>query len=376
MASEPSFTLGIEEEYLLVDARTMALTDAPEAMMEAGTTTLPDQVSPEFLRCQVEVGTRKCATIAEARDDLRRLRATIAELADRHGLAPIAASCHPTADWKAQHHTPKKRYDSLHDELGSVADRLLICGMHVHVGIDDDDLRIDLMNQATYFLPHVLALSGSSPFWQGRDTGWDSYRLTVFDDVPRTGLPPVYASWAEYRRTIDLLLDNGLIEDTTKIWWDIRPAQRFPTLEWRICDVSPRLEHALSIAAIIQCLMRYLWRLRVGNLRWRHYDPFLIKENRWRAQRYGTKAELIDFGRGALVPFSDLFAELVTLLEEDAEALGCLDALHGARDILAQGTGAARQRACFATACSEGHDDEAAFVKVTRNLVDEYVADL
>lgn len=376
VSTEPSFTLGLEEEYLLVDAETMELADAPEAMMETGTTTLPDQISPEFLRCQVEVGTRKCANIAEVRADLRRLRATIAELAGRHGLAPIAASCHPTADWRDMRHTPKDRYDSLHDELGSVADRLLICGMHVHVGLDDDELRIDLMNQASYFLPHILALSGSSPYWQGRDTGWNSYRLTVFDDVPRTALPPVYGSWAEYRRSVAMLIENDLIQDTTKIWWDIRPAQRFPTLEWRICDVSPRLEHAISIAAVIQSLMRYLWRLRTGNLRWRQYDPFLIRENRWRAQRYGTRAGLLDFGRGKLVPYADLFEELLALLQEDAEALGCLDALNGARDILVQGTGADRQRETFAAAKDAGFGDAAAFERVTAMLVADFTRDL
>lgn len=376
MANEPSFSIGIEEEYLLVDRETMSLAEAPPDLMEAFATALADQVSPEFLRCQVEVGTRKCANIAEARDDLCRLRDTLARLAEPHGLAPIAASCHPTADWKDQHHTPKERYDRLRGELAGVAERMLICGMHVHIGLDDDALRIDLMSQISYFLPHLLALSASSPFWQGRDTGLASYRLTVFDNLPRTGLPPQLSSWAEYRRSVDALIELGIIQDSTKIWWDARPAHRFPTLEVRICDTSPRLDHAISIAAIVQCLMRKLWRLRQSNQRWRIYDNFLVQENRWRAQRYGTEASLIDFGRAALVPYDALLNELLELLEEDAAALGCLDALRAARDILVVGNGAARQRADYMASISAGYDHAQSLRRVTEMLIADYTADL
>lgn len=374
--TEPSFTIGIEEEYLLVDQRTMALAEAPATLMEACATELEEQVSPEFLRCQVEVGTRKCADISEARADLARLRGTIARLAADEGLAPIAAACHPFADWKEQHHTPKDRYDTLKGELAGVAERMLICGMHVHVGLDDDELRIDLMNQVSYFLPHILALSASSAFWQGRDTGLASYRLTVFDNLPRTGLPPRLMSWSDYRRSVDTLIDCGLIEDTTKIWWDVRPAHRFPTLEVRICDVSPRLDHAVSIAAIVQCTMRLLWRLRTRNQRWRIYEAFLINENRWRAQRYGLGSDLIDFGLGRLVPYAQLLEELIDLLSEDAEALGCLPELEAARDILAQGNGADRQRAAYCAARDEGLDHHAALVRVTRAMAEDFVEGL
>ena len=374
--TEPSFTIGIEEEYLLVDSETMALAEAPASLMEASAAELEEQVSPEFLRCQVEVGTRKCANITEARADLARLRSTIARHAAAEGLSPIAAACHPSADWKEQHHTPKDRYDALKGELAGVAERMLICGMHVHIGLDDDELRIDLMNQVSYFLPHILALSASSAFWQGRDTGLASYRLTVFDNLPRTGLPPRLASWSDYRRSVDTLINCGLIEDTTKIWWDVRPAHRFPTLEVRICDTAPRLDHAISIAAIVQCVMRMLWRLRTQNQRWRIYEAFLINENRWRAQRYGLQSELIDFGLGKLVPYSDLFDELIEVLSPDAEALGCLPELEAARDILATGNGADRQRAAYTAARSEGLDHDAALVRVTHRMIEDFVSDL
>jgi carboxylate-amine ligase len=211
MSEEPDFTIGIEEEYLLVHRDTMDLAEAPEAMMAACREKLGDQVSPEFLQCQVEIGTTVCAGVTEAREDLKRLRAAVAEAARAHNLAPIAAACHPFADWKRQHHTDKSRYNDLRRALAGVAQRMLICGMHVHVGIAAKHTRIDLMNQLVYFLPHLLALSASSPFWKGSDTGLSSYRLTVFDNLPRTGLPPRFASWDEYHNTVGVLIDLGLI---------------------------------------------------------------------------------------------------------------------------------------------------------------------
>ncbi|MEM9845017.1 MAG: carboxylate-amine ligase, partial [Pseudomonadota bacterium] len=309
--SEPSFTLGIEEEYLLVDKATLKLAEAPDAFMQACKAEMGDQVSPEFLRCQVEVGTKVCATIADARSDLKRLRSTVAKVAGEFDMAPLAVSCHPTADWKDQAHTDRERYNVLQHDLAGVGRRMLISGAHVHVGIEDDDLRIDLMNQACYFLPHLLALSCSSPYWQGEDTGLASYRLTVFDNLPRTGLPPRLESYSSYRRAVEAIVKTGAIEDATKVWWDLRPSDRFPTLESRICDMCPRLEHMLTIAAIIQALMRMLWRLKTQNQRWRIYDHFLVGENRWRAQRYGMREGLIDFGRGEVVDFSVLIEELI-----------------------------------------------------------------
>ena len=371
MPDAPSFTLGIEEEYLLVDRDTLDLAEAPGQLVEECLADMEGQVSPEFLQCQIEVGTKVCKDIGAARDDLRRLRACVSKHAANHNLAPIAVSCHPWAQWRAQHHTDKDRYNSLEEALGGVARRLLICGMHVHVGVESDNLRIDLMPQLSYFLPHLLALSTSSPFWQGEDTKLASYRLSVFDNLPRTGLPPVFSSWAEYERTTGVLIDLDIIEDTTKIWWDLRPSHRFPTLETRICDVSPRLEDSLTIAALVQCLIRMLWRLRSGNLRWRQYDRFLIAENRWRAQRYGITEGLIDFGRGEIVQMDELVDEFLEVLTEDAAILGCTAELHGLRRILQTGTSAQRQRAVAAKATS----DEPMHA-VVANLIDEFHADL
>lgn len=373
---EPSFTMGIEEEYLLVDRDTLKLAEAPEAFMEACKEALGDQVSPEFLRCQVEVGTKVCKDIGEARTDLAHLRRTVAEIADGYGLAPLAVSCHPTADWKEQHHTNRERYNALKSDLAGVGRRMLISGAHVHIGIEDDDLRIDLMNQASYFLPHLLALSCSSPFWQGEDTGLSSYRLTVFDNLPRTGLPPRLESFSSYTRAVQAIVKTGAIEDATKVWWDLRPSDRFETLETRICDMCPRLEHILTIAALIQALMRMLWRLKTNNQRWRIYDHFLVGENRWRAQRYGVTEGLIDFGRGAVVPFEDLVEEMIDLLTEDAVALGSLNEIRGARDILQIGTSAARQRAVYQAASASGADTQAAMRAVLTSLIEEFAADI
>ncbi len=372
----PSFTLGIEEEYLLVRQDTLALSEAPEGLMQACAAELEDQVSPEFLQCQIEIGTRVCADVGEARSDLRRLRSTVARVADRYGLAPIAVSCHPLADWRAQPHTDKRRYNDLHRDLAGVVRRLLICGMHVHVGLGCDALRADLMRQLSYFLPHLLALSTSSPFWQGEDTGLASYRLTVFDNLPRTGLPPQFEAWGDYARSVAALTDLGIIEDASKIWWDLRPSARFPTLEARICDVQPRMEHALSIAALFQSLARMLWRLRARNQRWRIYDRFLIDENRWRAQRYGITEGLIDFGAGEIKPFHRLLDELIELVEEDAAALGCLTEVERAREIVAGGVSASRQRAVAAAAQAAGGDQEAQMRAVVTHLIEEYHADL
>ncbi|MGR3512897.1 MAG: carboxylate-amine ligase [Paracoccaceae bacterium] len=373
---EPSFTLGIEEEYLLVDQETYALAEVPDGLMEDLKGALGDQVSPEFLRCQVEVGTKVCKTIGEARDDLGHLRRTVAETSARYGLAPLAVSCHPTADWKDQHHTDRERYNELKSDLAGVGRRMLISGAHVHVGIDNDDLRVDLMNQASYFLPHLLALSCSSPYWQGEDTGLASYRLTVFDNLPRTGLPPQLESFSSYQRAVQAIVNTGAIEDATKVWWDLRPSDRFATLETRICDMCPRLEHILTIAAVTQCLMRMLWRLKTQNQRWRLYDHFLVGENRWRAQRYGMSEGLIDFGRGEVVPFADLVEELVDLLAEDARALNAMDEVWGVHDILATGNSAERQRRVFADAKASDADDAAAFRRVVGALIDEFHVDL
>ncbi len=369
---EPAFTIGIEEEYLLVDKETRDLVlNAPAALMEECEAELHEQVSPEFLQCQIEVGTRVCETVADARNDLGHLRKTISERANAYGLAPIAASTHPFAKWQDQHHTDKERYSMLAKDLQQVVRRMLICGMHVHVCIEDEDLRIDLFNQLTYFLPHLLALSTSSPFWQTRDTGLKSYRLIVFDGLPRTGIPPDFSSFGEYDRTTNVLVRAGLIEDTTKIWWDLRPSARFPTLEMRICDVCTELDDAMCIAALYQCMARMLYRLRRSNQRWRSYDRFLVNENRWRAQRYGYEQGLIDLGKGTVTPFAELIEELIELTAPDAEHFGCVAEIEHARTIIARGTSADRQVACYNKAVAEGASPDEAIKAVVDQLIEQ-----
>jgi carboxylate-amine ligase len=288
--TEPSFTVGIEEEYLLVDKVTRDLVhDAPDYVMAECERRLEGRVTPEFLQSQIEVGTSKCPDIKAAAAEIFHLRKTVAEVAGEHGLAPIAASTHPFAAWDVQKHTDKERYNVLARDMQAVARRLLICGMHVHVGLDDDALRLDLMGQIAYFLPHLLALSTSSPFWRGEQTGLKSYRLAVFDELPRTGLPESFDSWGEYQRHLDIMVGAGLVEDASKLWWDVRPSARFPTLEVRIPDVCTRAEDGITIAAIYICLLRMLYRLKRNNQRWRQYTNMLVQENRWRAQRYGFR---------------------------------------------------------------------------------------
>ena len=288
----------------------------------------------------------------------------------------MSSARRPFADWRKQHHTDKARYNALNHDLAGVVQRMLICGMHVHVGIDPPDRRIDLMNQMSYFLPHLLALSTSSPFWQGLDTGLDSYRLTVFDNLPRTGLPPQMESFSAFERSVHILTDLGVIEDATKIWWDLRPSHRFPTIEARICDVQPRIEHTLTLAALTQAIARMLWRLAARNQRWRLYDRFLIDENRWRAQRDGVREGLIDFGRGEIVPMADLVGELIDLIEEDAAFFGSMDEIMRASEIVEQGTSASRQRAVHAEARAAGQDDASTMRAVVAHLIEEYHADL
>jgi len=374
---EPSFTIGIEEEYLLVDKLTRDLADAPpDQLWTECEARLGDLIKPEFLKSQIEIATGICPSIHDAREDLCRLRKTVAEIAGKHGLAPIAASTHPFSKWQAQSHTDKERYHVLAQDMQAVARRLLICGMHVHVGLNDDEMRIDLMNQASYFLPHILALSTSSPFWQGQDTGLKSYRLSVFDELPRTGLPERFDSFGEYRRHVDILIKAGTIKDASMLWWDIRPSNTFPTLEMRVTDVCTRLEDTLSIAALYQCIIRMLYRLRRDNQRWRMYANMLINENRWRAQRYGLDDGLLDFGKGVMVPSADLIDELIDMVGEDAEALNCTAEIEHLHEIVAHGTSAHRQLAVYYQSVEDGLSTQASLSAVVDMLIAETVSGL
>ncbi|MEQ9329018.1 MAG: carboxylate-amine ligase [Rhodospirillales bacterium] len=375
--SEPAFTIGIEEEYWLVDRQTRNLAaDPPADLVERCNAAACAEVSPEFLRSQIEIGTTPCKTVGEAAAQLRSLRRTIADIAGEAGLAPVAASTHPFAEWADQHHADKQRYNALAEELQTVVRRLLICGMHVHVGIEDADTRIDLMNQVSYFLPHLLCLSTSSPFWRGQNTGLMSYRLSVFKELPRTGLPDRFDSHSAYERHVDAMVGAGVIEDATRLWWDIRPSARFPTLEMRMSDIPTRAEDTATVAALYVCLLRMLWRLRTQNQRWRIYSGMLVAENRWRAQRYGLNGGLIDFGAGAVVPYITLLEEILDLVREDAEALDCLAEVEHAREIVARGTSAHRQVETFDAAIAGGASREEALRAVVDMLIAETVTGL
>ncbi len=375
--SEPSFTIGIEEEYLLVDKETGALaSEPPTEMLEAFEHRIKDLVRPEFLKAQIEVGTTVCANVGEAYEQLADLRKTVAEIAGEYNLAPIAASTHPFSAWIHQVHTDKERYNELANAMQGVARRLLICGMHVHVGIDDDDFRVDLLNQASYFLPHLLALSTSSPFWRGEDTGLKSYRLSVFDELPRTGLPGHFDSYAEYQRHVEILVKVGVIPDASMLWWDLRPSAKFPTVEMRITDVCTRLKDTAAIAALYQCILRMLYRLRRSNQRWRGYANMLVNENRWRAQRYGLDEGMIDFGRGEMVPFPELIQELLEMLAEDAQILGCQREIAHITTIFETGTSAHEQCKVYETAKGVGASEEEALKSVVDWLIETTVEDL
>jgi glutamate---cysteine ligase / carboxylate-amine ligase len=370
--AEPDFTLGIEEEYLLVDRTTRDLvTEHPNALFADCEAMVGDQVAREFLTSQIEVGTKVHKTARAAGDELRHLRSVVVEKAAAYNLAPIAASTHPFTRWNDQQPTERPRYTSIAKDLAGVGRHLVICGMHVHVGLGDNELRMDLMNQARYFLPHLLTLSTSSPFREGEDTGLKCCRLAAYRELPRTGMPGRFDSWDEYRRNVDVLIGAGIIEDATKIWWDIRPSDRYPTLEMRVTDVCTRIEDAVAVAALYVCVLRMLWRLRRSNQRWRQYPVFLLEENRWRAMRYGVGGTLFDLGKGTLEPFPALLDEILDLVKEDATALDCMPEIAHTREIAQRGTSADRQVAVYEAAVKAGARKDEALRKVVDHLAAE-----
>jgi len=364
--AEPSFTLGLEEEYLLVDLATRDLVaDPPPELLQRCIADTDGRVSPEFLRSQLEVKTSVCGSVAAMRRELGSLRRKVCEISANYGIAPVAVSTHPFA--RAPHrppHTDHERYADIAREVQGGARRMLICGMHVHVGLEDDELRIDVMNQLSYFVPHLLALSCSSPFWEGEDMGMQSFRLMLLSSLPRTGLPDRFDSYGEFRRHLDALVRNGLIEDTTKIWWDIRPSSRYPTLETRVFDCCTQLDDAVCLAALTLSAVRMLYRLRRENKTWRRYPRMLIAENRWRAMRFGSDASLLDLARGELVPFNELVEELLSIIRDDAVALGCLAETEHARTILKRGTSAHQQLDVYQMARRQGATDSEALSAV------------
>lgn len=344
----PSLTIGIEEEYQIIDPTSRELRSYITQILEEGKLTLKESVKAELHQSMVEVGTEVCRTPAEARSELIRLRRGIMELAGRNGLVISAAGTHPFSSWQTQEITPFERYMGVKEDMQELAQQLLIFGTHVHIGIEDREFLIDAMNVVRYFLPHVLCLASSSPFWMGRNTGLRSYRSIIFRHFPRSGIPPRFDSWAELTHLVDTLVKTHCIPDGTKLWWDVRPNWRYPTLEFRICDVCTRIDEAVCIAAIFQAIIAKLWRLRRDNITFRQYPAALIEENKWRAVRYGLDGKLLDLGKQKEVPVRELIHELIDwFLRDVIDDLGIRDEVHYAYRILDQGSSADRQLRVF-----------------------------
>jgi carboxylate-amine ligase len=343
----PSLTLGIEEEYQIIDPETRELRSYITEILSGGQLFL-GEVKPELHQSMVEIGTRVCRTPADVRAELVRLRGTVMQLAGRNGLAIAAAGTHPFSSWLTQEITPLERYMGVRQDLADLAQQLLIFGTHVHIGIEDRDFLIDAMNVARYFVPHVLSLSTSSPFWMGRDTGLKSYRSIIFRNFPRTGIPPALDSWMGYASLVDTMVRTGCIPDGSKIWWDVRPNHSYPTLEFRGCDVCTRIEEAVCLAGILQAIVAKLWKLRRDNMTFRMYPLSLLEENKWRAVRYGLDGRLIDLGKEQELPARSLVQELIQWFIDDVlDELGSRKEVEYAFRILEQGTSADRQLARF-----------------------------
>jgi carboxylate-amine ligase len=339
----PEFTVGIEEEYQIIDPQTRELTSYVQKFLEQGRQILQDQIKPEFMQSQVEVGSQICRNMTEARQELLRLRRSVCELAEENGLRIAAASTHPFSQWLDQQVSVGERYTKLETDMAEVGRRLLVFGMHVHVGLEDKEVLIHVMNQARYFLPHLLALSTSSPFWLGRETGLKSYRSVVFESLPRTGIPPAFDSWAEFARSVETLQKTNCIDDEGKIWWDIRPHHKFPTIEFRIADICTRVDEAICIASLVVAIVAKLVKLRRQNQSWRRYRHHLITENKWRAVRYGIDGKLIDFGKQEEVPMRFLALELLDVLDDVLDEVGLRQEVSYLHTILKEGTSADRQ---------------------------------
>ena len=373
---EPSFSFGIEEEYYLVNQTSRALAkDPPRRLLAALKKELGNHFSEEFMRSQIEISTPVCSTAEEARGSLLDLRRSIARHANRHGLAPIAAATHPFTLWRQQRHRDNPRYNDIAQDFQALGRRMLICGLHVHIGIENPEIRIEIMNELRGYLPLLLALSTSSPFWGGEMTGLKSYRTAINDSTPRKGIPERFSSWRDFERTVDVLTGAGIIEDATKIWWDVRPSVRYKTLEVRIMDVCPLVDDAICIASLLRCLSRYLFRTR-GYPRTAFCPQVLINENRWRAQRYGMEQGLIEANSGQIQQIDEIIETLLDMVHEDAEFFGCVDEIEHARTIVARGTSADRQLDRYHQLMSSGTSRETALAGVVDQLIEDTVADV
>ena len=343
----PSLTIGIEEEYQIIDPATRELRSYITEILKDESLVL-GEIKPELHQSMVEVGTKVCRSPSEVRGELVRLRKLVMDLAAKKGLKVAAAGSHPFSHWMDQEITPLERYIGVREDLQDLAQALLIFGTHVHIGIEDREFLIDAMNVARYFLPHVLALSTSSPFWLGRRTGLKSYRSVVFRSFPRTGIPRSLGSWSEFEDTVTSLVETGSIPDASKIWWDLRPNWNYPTLEFRVCDVCTRVDEAVCIGAIFQAIIAKLWKLRRDNLSFRQYPAVFIEENKWRALRYGLDGKLIDLGKQTELPARELIREMLEwFLDDVLDELGSRKEVEYAFRIMDEGTSADRQLATF-----------------------------
>ncbi len=372
MHKEPSFSVGVEEEYWLVKKNTGDLIEKqPPDLMDKMHAVLGEQVTKEFHGSQIEIGTKICHSSKEVHQELTRLRSQIANIAAEYELTIMAASTHPSAEWDRQIHSEGEHYESLVQDFKQVILRLLICGMHVHVGIEDEDLRIELMNQMTYFLPHLLAISTSSPFWRGKNMGLNCYRLSLFDNLPRSGTPERFSSFAEYQRLINTLLESGAIDNPAKIWWDLRPSSKWPTVEMRVTDICTQVDDAVCIASLTRCLFRALYRLRCENQSWRKYPYILINQNRWMAQRHGISEGLIDFGQRKTRSYPDLADEMLEFIKADMDHFNCQQEVEHIYNIIKKGTSADRQIEIFTNALEQTNSSEEALMAVKKFLMQE-----
>ena len=342
------FTLGIEEEFQIVDPHTRELRSHVSEFLEEGKLLLGEKIKPEMIQSMIEVGTGVCANIQEAREDITKLRCIISWLARKKGMEIVAASTHPFSHWGDQKIFDDVRYDYIVEELQMVARSLLIFGLHVHVGITEPEKRVQIMNAARYFLPHVLALTTSSPFWLGHNTGLKSYRSEVFKKFPRTDIPDHFHSHAEYDRYVDLLIKMNCIDNAKKIYWDLRPHPFFPTLEFRICDIPTRVDDTIAIAALFQAICAKLHKLIDQNLGFREYRRMYIQENKWRAVRWGLQGKLLDLGKQKEVPAVDLIRELLDFVDEVVDDLGSRKEIEHIHTIIERGTSADEQLKVYA----------------------------
>jgi carboxylate-amine ligase len=357
------FTIGVEEEFQIIDPETCELRSHVMQLVSAASPDILEQVKGEMHQSIVETGTRICDSVGDLRVEMHRTRGELVAAAERAGLQVAAAGTHPFSSWIDQVISPGERYQNIVEELQQLARSLLIFGMHVHVAMPDKQTTIDMMNMVRYFLPHLLALSTSSPFWMGRNTGLKSFRTTVFRRFPRTGVPEQFESWSAYENFINLLVKLNCIDNGKKIWWDVRPHPTFGTLEFRMCDVTTKVEEAVAIAALTQAIIVKLHRLYTSNMSFRLYRRALIEENKWRAARYGIEGKLIDFGKEAEVPMRELATELLEFVDDVVDDLGSRSAVEYVHTILNEGTSAERQLRVF-----EQTGDLKAVVK---HLVDE-----